>query len=144
VSVAAPWAALDIDPDRIVAELRRRFPAARAWYGEYTGAWWAITRDRSGRDRLVEAPDPAELGRRLEELCGRAVPRPFRAASQTGTAGCAPRPRTRSSAYRPAARYEEPIPHPARQPSRMRRFLDRIRRFFSGAEAEGRPIPHRR
>ncbi|MFC5750403.1 hypothetical protein [Actinomadura rugatobispora] len=80
MSVAAPWAALDIDPDRIVAELRRRFPGARAWYGEYTGAWWAITRDRSGRDRLVEASDPAELGRRLEEICGRMAPRLSRAA----------------------------------------------------------------
>ncbi|GAA2398287.1 hypothetical protein GCM10010191_01250 [Actinomadura vinacea] len=62
MSVAVPWAALEIDPDRIVAELRRRFPAARAWYGEFTGAWWAIARDRSGRHLWWRRPTRRSWG----------------------------------------------------------------------------------
>jgi hypothetical protein len=84
VTAVAPWAAVDIDPDRVIAELRRRFPGARAWWGEFTGAWWAISRDRTGRHRLVEAPDPAELGRRLESLGGRMASRSPRPAIRTG------------------------------------------------------------
>jgi hypothetical protein len=87
VTALTPWAAVDIDPDRMAAELRRRFPGTWAWLGEFTGSWWAISRDRSGRDRLIEAPDPAELGRRLDDLCGRVVPRVARTGAWTGATG---------------------------------------------------------
>ena len=52
----------------VTREIARRYPGVRAWWGEHTGAWWALARDRYGRDRLVEAADPAELARRLEAL----------------------------------------------------------------------------
>lgn len=66
-----PWAVADLEPERVAAELARRFPGCCVWLGEYTGRWWAFTRDRTGRDRLVEAADPVTLGRLLEELTGR-------------------------------------------------------------------------
>jgi hypothetical protein len=56
------------DARRIADEVGRQFPGVRAWWGVYTGAWWALARDRYGRYRLVEAADPAGLRRRLEEL----------------------------------------------------------------------------
>jgi hypothetical protein len=65
VNAVAP---LPADIPRIVAEFGRRFPDVRAWWGEATREWWAMTRDRSGRDRLVEADSPAELSRRLEAI----------------------------------------------------------------------------
>lgn len=72
----APLAAAEIEPERVAAELRRRFPGVRAWFGKSTGNWWALARDRTGRHGLVEATDPAELGRRLADLGGRRVPAP--------------------------------------------------------------------
>ncbi|XVQ11248.1 hypothetical protein ACQP1W_01365 [Spirillospora sp. CA-255316] len=84
MTAVAPWAAIDVD--LIVAELRRRFPAACAWRGEHTGAWWALTRDVYGRDRLIEASDPAELSRYLEAIGARMLPRASRTALQTGAA----------------------------------------------------------
>jgi hypothetical protein len=65
----------DLDTDRVLAELARRFPGVCAWLGVHTGAWWAVTRDAYGRDLLVEARTPAELCGRLESMRGRAVPR---------------------------------------------------------------------
>jgi hypothetical protein len=66
--MTAPSGTAGIDPARIAGEVARRFPGVRAWWGEFTGAWWALARDRHGRDLLVEAADPAALGRRLEAL----------------------------------------------------------------------------
>lgn len=60
-----PWAGRDVAPEVFAGELQRRFPGACAWLGEFTGSWWALTRDRT---RLVEAATPHALGRRLEEL----------------------------------------------------------------------------
>ncbi|MFF5262124.1 hypothetical protein ACFY4C_24580 [Actinomadura viridis] len=76
MTAVAPWAMAEIEPDEILAELRRRFPRVTAWRGEFTGRWWALTPDRSGRDRLVEAGDPAELGRLLEDVRQAPPPRP--------------------------------------------------------------------
>ena len=88
----------------IVAELRRRYPVACAWHGPYTGAWWALAQDRYGRHLLLEAPDLAELVRRLEMLGSR---RPT------------PRPRT-------APRRRVPPAPPTRvRRGRLRRLLDR-------------------
>jgi hypothetical protein len=84
VTAVASWATVDVDS--VVAELRRRFPAACAWRGEHTGAWWALARDPWGRDRLIEAPDPAELARHLEAIGARTVPRLPRTAPRTGAA----------------------------------------------------------
>jgi hypothetical protein len=72
--------------ERVAAELRRRFPGSWAWRGEHTGTWWAIARDRAGRDRLIEAPDPYQLGRRLETIGVLPV-----LPSQAGTAMRSPR-----------------------------------------------------
>jgi hypothetical protein len=92
---------------RIVAEIGRRFPGVLAWWGRFTGEWWALARDGFGRERLVGAPDPAELGRRLEAVL--ATPRfihghPVGAASRPATgipgpgrpaAALGPRPHSR-------------------------------------------------
>ncbi|MFD0850874.1 hypothetical protein ACFQ07_01395 [Actinomadura adrarensis] len=51
-----------------LADLRRRFPNIHTWHGQHTRTCWAMTRDRYGRDRLIEAPDPFQLGRRLERV----------------------------------------------------------------------------
>ncbi|WP_433466658.1 hypothetical protein [Spirillospora sp. CA-128828] len=76
-----PWAAAELDPERVAAELARRFPGCCVWLGEYTGSWWAMT-----GDRLVEAPDPATLGRLLHELTRRAHAGRY-ASLQNRTAG---------------------------------------------------------
>ncbi|TDD86801.1 hypothetical protein [Actinomadura rubrisoli] len=86
MTAMAPWTAAELQPDRVIAELGRRFPGTCAWWGEYTGAWWAISRDGTGRHRLIEADDPAELGRRLEALGARHRPALARPVTQTGTA----------------------------------------------------------
>ncbi|MFC5747374.1 hypothetical protein [Actinomadura rugatobispora] len=97
MTAVAPWAALDVD--LVVTELRRRFPGACAWRGTYTGAWWALARDPWGRDRLIEAPDPAELARHLEAIGARTVPRFSRTPPKTGAAARS----TPSRMPRPAA-----------------------------------------
>ncbi|GAA4087281.1 hypothetical protein [Actinomadura miaoliensis] len=60
--------------DRTLAELRARFPGVLLWYGRYTGSLWSMVRDRAGRDRLVEAADPAELVSILAYLERRSAP----------------------------------------------------------------------
>jgi hypothetical protein len=62
---------------RAAAELRRRFPGIQSWHGAHTGTWWAMVRDPRGRDRLIEALNPHQLGQRLEMIG---------APSQTGAA----------------------------------------------------------
>ncbi|XVQ11310.1 hypothetical protein ACQP1W_01680 [Spirillospora sp. CA-255316] len=78
---------------RIAGLLERRFPGACVWWGERTGSWWAVTRDRHGRDRLLEAASPAEIARRLEIVRGpRMTEMRFRTnrASAEGRARAAP------------------------------------------------------
>ncbi|MFC5749529.1 hypothetical protein [Actinomadura rugatobispora] len=96
-------APLPAEIPRIVAELGRRFPGVRAWWGRSTGEWWAMTRDHSGRDRLVEADSPAELSRRLDAIL--TVPR-FARAHQFG-APSRPAPRAPEPA-RPSAATASP------------------------------------
>ncbi|WP_395106581.1 hypothetical protein [Actinomadura sp. SCN-SB] len=67
---------------RAAAEVEHRIPGTRAWFGEHTGAWWAMTIDRYGTDRLIEAADPVDLLRRLEAIGAHPATRPI----QTGTA----------------------------------------------------------
>lgn len=115
-----PWAVADLDPERIAADLARRYPGCCVWLGEYTGSWWAFTRDQTGHDRLIEAPDPATLGRLLQELTGRDhYGRYSRASLQNRTAGRAAPPR----APRPAV-HSRP---PSRPPVRARRIERRPR-----------------
>ncbi|GAA2407460.1 hypothetical protein GCM10010191_14740 [Actinomadura vinacea] len=105
---------------RVVTELARRFPGVRAWWGEATGEWWAMTRDCFGRDRLIEATDPAELGRRVEAVRSH-IPHFARAAQQTGAAA---RPTTaprRTS--RPAASSNPQYPGHGRHEAPGRRLL---------------------
>ncbi|RAY15361.1 hypothetical protein DPM19_11710 [Actinomadura craniellae] len=56
-----PWGVPEFDPEQVAARIQDRFPGVCAWFGEYTGQWWALT-----RWGLIEAPGPAELVRRLE------------------------------------------------------------------------------
>jgi hypothetical protein len=103
VTAAAPWVAAEIEPEHAIAELRRRFPWALTWWGRSTGRWWAMFRDRTGRDRLVEASDPVEMGRLLEHLGERIVPRFSRTTHQTGAAArSTPTPSTVSRAAAPS------------------------------------------
>ncbi|WP_176611485.1 hypothetical protein [Actinomadura sp. WMMB 499] len=103
--MSAPWT-----PERIAAEVARRYPGTCAWLGRHTGSWWACARDRTGRHRLVEAPTPAALVHRLDELGVRRAdavhePRPPRVA-------VVPPP------SRPRGR---PAPPVRRRPARLRR-----------------------
>ncbi|MFD0685490.1 hypothetical protein [Actinomadura fibrosa] len=67
--IAGAWR--QVDAVRISDELRRRFPCVRmAWFGLYTGRWWALVLDAAGHHRLVEAGDPAELSRRVAAVDG--------------------------------------------------------------------------
>lgn len=47
--------------------LQQRFPGVRVWYGEATGAWWAMVPLRDG-PRLLEAPSPQELREEIMSL----------------------------------------------------------------------------
>jgi hypothetical protein len=110
-----PWAAAELDPDRISAELARRFPGCCVWLGEYTGSWWALA-----GDRLVEAPDPATLGRLLDELTRRQhVGRYARASLQNRAAGRGAPPPPRAS--RPAVHSRPPSRRPAVRARRIER-----------------------
>ncbi|WP_433476694.1 hypothetical protein ACQPZP_06345 [Spirillospora sp. CA-142024] len=111
-----PWAAAELDPERVAAELARRFPGCCVWLGEYTGSWWAMT-----GDRLVEAPDPATLGRLLHELTRRAHAGRY-ASLQNRTAGRGAPPPSRAS--RPAVHSRPPT---RRQAVRARRIERRPR-----------------
>ncbi|GAA2166474.1 hypothetical protein GCM10009727_86080 [Actinomadura napierensis] len=95
-----PWAISDLDPERALADLGRRFPGVVMWFGEYTGRYWALARGLDGRQRLLEAVTPGELSRRLECLGPR--------TSQAHPYGSAPpscaHPVSRSDAARMAAK----------------------------------------
>jgi hypothetical protein len=41
-SAAAPWQRTRIDPEIVLAEVRRLLPGITAWAGEYTGSYWAL------------------------------------------------------------------------------------------------------
>ncbi|GAA2639237.1 hypothetical protein GCM10010411_94240 [Actinomadura fulvescens] len=118
IAEAPPWAATDIDPDVFVGELRRRFPGVCAWFGEFTGRWWAITRDR---DRLVEAGSPAALGRRLAELTAprRTTSTPIGQAVPEWT----PAPVTPATTKRPTrpSRAAAPVTRPSRRSAHAHR-----------------------
>ncbi|GAA2446628.1 hypothetical protein GCM10010191_74640 [Actinomadura vinacea] len=89
---------------RVVTELARRFPGVRAWWGASTREWWAMFRDSSGRDRLVEAESPAELCRRVAAVL---TPPRFARGHQPGAvrrpAGDVPPPRRAAPATEPRA-----------------------------------------
>lgn len=50
------------------------FPGITVWFGQHTRRWWALTRDRSGTDRLIDAVSADELDRRLTKLSRNAHP----------------------------------------------------------------------
>ncbi|MFI0357308.1 hypothetical protein [Actinomadura sp. 9N407] len=127
MTAVAPWVAVELEPERVAAELARRFPGVCAWRGEYTGSWWALSRDRYGRDGLIEADSPAELGRLLERIHWmRVVPREARTAPRTGPAAQAipllPRAPRVPAATRPAPRRQNEQPR-RRLPRRRRSLL---------------------
>ncbi|XVQ10745.1 hypothetical protein ACQP1W_51020 [Spirillospora sp. CA-255316] len=98
---------------RIAGLLERRFPGACVWWGERTGSWWAVTRDRHGQHCLLEAASPAEMARRLEIVRG---PRMTEMRFRTNRASPEGRARpVRVRPPRPAA--------PPRRPGLLRRLL---------------------
>ncbi|GAA3979962.1 hypothetical protein GCM10023085_72790 [Actinomadura viridis] len=122
MSAVASWAAAGIEPERVVAELRRRFPRVSAWRGESTGSWWAYTLDHAGRPHLLEADDPVQLGRLLADV--RQAPQPEWVVSARNTdvarrAPTAPVPRLAAhTASRP--RSMSGAPHYPRRPAPSR------------------------
>ncbi|WP_143228138.1 hypothetical protein [Actinomadura meyerae] len=110
--MTGPWAAAELDPERVAAELARRFPGVPVWRGEFTGRWWAVVRDRAGHDRLLEAADPAVLARSLEESAAAVLParRNVRPSSPPISSMTVPQPRApvhsrRAGGERRAARH---------------------------------------
>ncbi|MBE1533106.1 hypothetical protein [Actinomadura algeriensis] len=101
--MTAPWT-----PERVAAEVQRRYPGTTAWLGRHTGSWWAVARDRTGRHRLVEAASPAELVRRLDELGVR-------------RAGYASQPRPAPARPAPPPPPARPRPPVRRRPARLPR-----------------------
>ena len=69
---SVPWATSTQDPDRALADLGGRFPAATIWFGEYTGSYWALIQVENATPRLIEAATPAELSAQLDSF----TPRP--------------------------------------------------------------------
>jgi hypothetical protein len=59
-----PWAVADVDHEHVLAEVGRRFPGVTAYFGEFTGSWWALV-----GNRLLEARTPREF----VEVIGTAV-----------------------------------------------------------------------
>ncbi|OLT36299.1 hypothetical protein BJF79_06735 [Actinomadura sp. CNU-125] len=53
---APAFAAAYVDPEEIVAALQREIPGLTAWWGEYTGSFWALL-----DGRLCEFRTPQEL-----------------------------------------------------------------------------------
>lgn len=58
----------------IAAQIEQEFSGVVAWYGETTGAWWAMVRVRHDV-RLVEALDPRELRNAIMNARGWPWPR---------------------------------------------------------------------
>ena len=116
-TVSETWAA-EVDIDEALEVLRARFPWAMAWHGEYTGSLWGAWRDRFGRVHMVEAADPAELGRLLEEAGVRLVV-PQQAPSMPGTGWMT------AGLWSPPAPARRPAPS---QPSSSRRRRHEPRR----------------
>jgi hypothetical protein len=54
------WWPSDADHEQVIADVKRRFPWACAWFGEYTGKWWALA-----GNCIVEADTPSELHERI-------------------------------------------------------------------------------
>lgn len=87
---------IDVDPDRIRQELESLFPGVRAWFGEFTGSWWALL-----GGRLVEAADPLTLADRIRRaLAPRPIaPAPPHLARRPSTTGAAAWPVAVSSQH---------------------------------------------
>jgi hypothetical protein len=66
-----PWTTADLDPEATLAQLSQHFPGIRIWFGDFTGHYWALVRDRLGHDRLIEATSPTDLSLRLGALLAR-------------------------------------------------------------------------
>ncbi|MFC5749519.1 hypothetical protein [Actinomadura rugatobispora] len=60
-----PWAEFEIDPEVALAQLRARFPSVVMWLGEHTGRYWAMVRNRSQHDHILEATSPSDLSRMI-------------------------------------------------------------------------------
>src|SRR5688500_10577386 len=59
---------LEVDPEQIRRRLEQMFPGVTAWFGEYTGQWWAMV-----GWRLLEAATPDQLA---EKIRAARAPRP--------------------------------------------------------------------
>ncbi len=62
-----PWAQKEPDPEHVLAELRKRFPNAMMWWGEFTGSYWSLACTSAG-DRLLEAATAEQFAQQLTRL----------------------------------------------------------------------------
>ncbi|QFG22801.1 hypothetical protein [Actinomadura sp. WMMB 499] len=108
---------LDRDPDLVQADLAWRFPGVPAWFGEWTGAWWAVV-----GDRLLEAASPEILVEMIRTALAANRPSP------------PPAPPARPVPPRPA-----PVPRPRPAPRPVRRSASRAR-----SAPRPRPVPRPR
>lgn len=68
------WVSASRDGRPVAAQIEREFSGVVAWYGQATGAWWAMVRIRRGA-RLVEAVDPGALREAIVNARGWPWPR---------------------------------------------------------------------
>ena len=120
-TAAATWQRTQIDPEIVLAEVRRLHPGVTVWAGEYTGSYWALL-----DDELHEFRDPHAL-----ISCVRAhVSPPPRPAT-----GTAPGPRMlrdhQPRHARPVREPVEPVLFDFPQ-GRWRRFVEAVRRIWFG------------
>ncbi|MBE1532457.1 hypothetical protein [Actinomadura algeriensis] len=126
---APAFAVAYVDPEEIVAALQREIPGLTAWWGEFTGSFWALL-----DGRLCEFRTPQELVV-VARLAARprpqvAVPRAERPAP--GRAG--PSPRVPSG---PARHVRAP------SPGWRRRVWRAVQRFFVAQRGARRPVDER-
>ncbi|GAA2129739.1 hypothetical protein [Actinomadura napierensis] len=117
--VHSPWAATQIDPDVVLAEVRRLYPGVTAWAGEFTGSYWVLL-----DGELREFKDPHGLIACIRLRLALARPEPLELPERIGNPPAAPCSCRRSGVPAPLDRPEES----------WRRLIRAVRRLFAGGE----------
>ncbi|WP_067826970.1 hypothetical protein [Actinomadura kijaniata] len=153
----AVFAVADIGTEQVVADIKRHFPGVLAWFGEFTGKWWAVV-----DDRMIEADTPGQLHQQISDASPKTIVGVL--VEETGAVGSAapppwplpaPRPpaplRVNAARREPAPRCvdvlprhvdvsprrtESAYPPPFPEPGRWRRFTDRRRRLLGISTGE--------
>lgn len=81
---ASAWAVVEVDPELVVAEVGRRFPGVTAYFGEFTGSWWAMV-----GNRLLEAGTAREFFQVIATASASSRTRPRHWSRSTATGACA-------------------------------------------------------